>query len=81
MTITNSAPAASAVSLTGLTSSNALALYNAPASMSTSDVFGVNPITLSGSALTNSGNLTLPASTALNFALGTNSSRWRRSAI
>ena len=74
VTLTNRAPGARTVSIDGLTSPNALALYNAPASMTSTDLFGANPITLSGSAFTNSSSLTLPTSTVLNFAVGTNNS-------
>ncbi|HEY1790536.1 MAG TPA: glycosyl hydrolase family 28 protein [Verrucomicrobiae bacterium] len=74
VTISNSAPGAPSVSIAGLFSSNALALYNAPASLSSHDLFGINPLTLSGSTLANSGNLTLPASMVLNFMMGTHDS-------
>lgn len=74
VTISNRSPGARTVSIDGLTSSNSLALYNAPASMASTSAFGAGSITLTASALTNTGNLTLPASTMLNFALGTNNS-------
>lgn len=74
VSITNKLSGAPVVSIDGLTSSNALALYNAPASMSSADLLGINPLTLSGSSFANNGDLTLPASTILNFAVGTNNS-------
>ena len=75
LAVTNSAPASSAVSIYGLTSTNSLALYSAPASMSSTNAYGANPITLSASVLTNNNNLTLPASTVVNFTLGTSSAQ------
>lgn len=74
VTISNSAPGASPVSIAGLSSSNALALYDAPASMSSHDLFGINPLTLSGSTLGNSGSLTLSSSMVLNFVVGAHAS-------
>jgi polygalacturonase len=73
-TVTNRTPGARTVSFDGLTSSNALALYNAPAAMVSTDLFGTTPITLNGSAITNNGSLVLPASSVFNFAPGTNDS-------
>lgn len=72
--VSNRAPSAAPISLGGLVgnSDSSLALYRANASMSGSDAFGANPITLSGSALTNSGHLTLGSSDTINFVLGTN---------
>jgi hypothetical protein len=53
-------------------STNSLALYNAPASMTSTNAFGAKPITLVGGALTNLGSLlTLSATTPVNFGLGT----------
>jgi hypothetical protein len=75
VTISNSAPGAANVSLSGLASTNSLALYNAPASLSSTNLLAENPITISGSIFSNTGNLVLPASTALNFVLGTNITR------
>ena len=54
---------------------NSLALYNALASTTGSNVFGVNPITVSGATLTVSNNLVLPGTTVLNFTLGTSNSQ------
>ena len=42
--------------------------------MTSTDAFGANPITLSGSVLTNTGNLTFSNKEVINFALGTNNS-------
>jgi polygalacturonase len=63
--------AASAVTMDGLTASNSLALYNAPVNLSASDLYGANPISVSGCILSNNTSLTLPATTVVNFALGT----------
>lgn len=71
VTISNDVPDSRAVTIGGATSTNSLALYNADASMTSSDAFGANPITLSGSVLTNTGNLTLAGSMVMNYALGT----------
>ena len=40
--------------------------------MGSTNIFGAVPITLSGSVLVNTNNLTLPGSSVLNFGLGTN---------
>src|SRR5262249_50330352 len=72
VTLSNSAPGSAAVSIGGAASANSLALYNAPASMSSSDLFRANPMTVSGSVLTNTGNLTLANDEVMNFVLGTN---------
>jgi polygalacturonase len=72
VTFSNSSPGAGSFTVDGLTSTNnSLALYNASASLATTDLFGNNPVTLSGSVLTNTGNLTLTNGTTVNFALGT----------
>lgn len=75
LTITNdSSVTPSSSTISGLASSNSLALYDAPASISSSNLFDFIPITLNGSLLINSGNLALPALSVLNFGLGTHSS-------
>jgi hypothetical protein len=74
VTISNSVPGSRAVTIGGATSTNSLALYNAAASMSSTNLFAANPLTLEGCALTNSSNLTLPNSMTQNFFLGTNAS-------
>ncbi len=71
VTVTNSTPGAPLVTFDGLTSTNSLALDQAPASMTANDAFGANPITLNASTLTISNNLTLPNSTVVNFTLST----------
>ena len=60
------------VTLSGLTSTNSLALYNATASTTATDVFAADPITISGGTLTVSNNYSVPASTVFDFAVGTN---------
>jgi polygalacturonase len=72
LTLTNDMVGIPAVTFDGMTSTNSLALYQASASMTANDAFGANPITLNSSTLTISNSLTLPGSTVVNFALGTN---------
>jgi hypothetical protein len=72
VTISNSTPGAPTITFDGLTSTNSLALYQAPASMITGDAFGANPITLAASTLADNTSLTVPNSTVFNFTLGTN---------
>ena len=76
VTVSNTVPATNLVTFDGMggNTNDSLALYNASASMNSTDAFGANPITLSGSVLTNTGNLTFPGKEAINFALGTNNS-------
>jgi hypothetical protein len=71
-TFSNSVFGASTITLDGLNGNNSLALYNAPASCGDSSIFGANPVTLGGSILSDTTSLTLPSSTPVNFALGTN---------
>jgi hypothetical protein len=70
--LTNNTAGAPTVTFSGLTSSNLLALYNASASMTATDAYGENPITLNDATLAISNNLILPGASSLNFALGTN---------
>jgi polygalacturonase len=65
------------VTLSGLTSTNSLALYNSTASTTATDIFGANPITVSGGTLTVSNNYIVPGSTVFDFAAGTNASTVR----
>ncbi len=51
---------------------SSLALYQAGGSMSSSDAFGANPITLGDAVLANTGDLTLANNDVINFAVGTN---------
>jgi hypothetical protein len=76
VTVSNSVPAASSVTFDGMggNTNDSLALYNASASMTSTDAFGANPITLSGSVLNNTGSLTFSNKEVINFALGTNNS-------
>ncbi|HEX3627160.1 MAG TPA: glycosyl hydrolase family 28 protein [Verrucomicrobiae bacterium] len=60
------------VTLTGLTGTNSLALYNASASTTATDVFGADPITVDGGTLTVSNNYFVPESTVFDFGVGTN---------
>ncbi len=70
--VSNSAPAASTVSLDGLAGANALALYKTQAAMSDAAALGVNPLLVNASTLSNSTSLSLSASRVVNFSLGTN---------
>ena len=72
VTVSNSASGASPILFDGLTSTNSLALYRAPASLTAGDAFGMNPITLVASILADNTSYTVPASTVFNFTLGTN---------
>ncbi|HEV2327298.1 MAG TPA: glycosyl hydrolase family 28 protein [Verrucomicrobiae bacterium] len=65
------------VTLSGLTSTNSLSLYNASASTTATDLFGADPITVSGGTLTVSNNYIVPTSTVFDFGLGTNASTVR----
>ena len=74
LTVTNGAPGSKNVTLNGLTSTNSLTLYNAPLSTTAQDVFGADPITVSGSTLTVSNAYLPPSGESFDFALGTNAS-------
>jgi polygalacturonase len=65
------------VILTGLTSTNTLALYNASASTTVTDLFGADPITVNGGVLTVSNNYIAPKSTVFDFAVGSTNSTVR----
>jgi hypothetical protein len=73
--ITNSSPVANLVTFDGLTTNgygNSFAFYNAQASLKNTNVFDDGPLTIGGSKLTVSNNLTLFPTTTLNYILGTN---------
>jgi len=72
--VSNSVPGTNFVTFDGMggNTNDSMALYNVRASMTSTDAFGCNPITLSGSVLTNTGNLTFSNNEVINFALGTN---------
>jgi len=72
LALTNDLAGIPNVTFDGMTSTNSLALYDASASMTASNVFGANPITLDTSALIISNSLSLPNTTVVNFVLGTN---------
>jgi hypothetical protein len=76
VTVSNTAPVTNLVTFDGMggNTNDSLALYNARASMTSTDAFGANPITLGGCVLTNTGNLTFSNDDVINFALGTNNS-------
>ena len=75
LTVSNSAAAAKTISFDGLAAANSLALYNASATMSSSNLLGITPLPLSGSTLTNTAGWTqLSNSTVVNFIVGTNQS-------
>jgi len=60
ITLTNDSPAAGVSTLDGLTSLNSLALYNASASTTATDIFGADPITLSAGSLAVGNNFLVP---------------------
>jgi hypothetical protein len=74
LTVSNTVPGGPVETITGAISTNSLALYNASASLSSTNLFGANPVTVSGGVLTDTGSLTLPAATTQNFFVGTNNS-------
>jgi polygalacturonase len=74
VTITNDSPTAGVGTLDGLTSLNSLALYNAAVSTTATDIFGADPITVSGGTLAVGNNFLAPSGETYNFALGTNAS-------
>ena len=76
--VSNSVPATNVVTFDGMAgnTNDSFALYNAPASMTSSDAFGASPITLGGSVLTNTGDFVFSSSDVMNFILGTNTSRF-----
>lgn len=65
------------VTLSGLTSTNSLALYNSTVFTTATDVFGADPITVDGGTLTVSNNYIVPASTIFDFAAGATNSTVR----
>jgi polygalacturonase len=75
VTLSNTTAAGKAVTIGGAASANSLALYGTPASMTSTDLFAAIPLALSGCVLTNTGNLVLGSSNALNFTLGTSVSK------
>jgi len=75
ITVTNSAPNANWVTITGLgsPSNSVLSLFNGQAGMGDASVLGANPLlTLAASTLTVSNNMSVGSSSSLNFGLGTN---------
>jgi hypothetical protein len=77
LTISNSAPASTPVTLDGFSTNgigNTLSIYNALAIVKNTNLFAANPtITLGASTLAISNNFDLGAASSLNFVLGTNS--------
>ncbi|HVM60467.1 MAG TPA: glycosyl hydrolase family 28 protein [Verrucomicrobiae bacterium] len=74
-TLTNSAPNASTVTMTGLwaPSNSVVSLFNGQAESADTGALGANPVlTLSGSTLTISNNASFGGSSVLNYGLGTN---------
>ncbi len=78
MTISNSAPNATLVTLGGLAippTNNILAFFNAQAAITDTNMLGPDPfLTLGGTTLTISNGLNLGNTSTLNFALGTSAS-------
>jgi hypothetical protein len=69
LNIRNSTPAPAPVTI-GAHGTNALTLDNAPASMRSADLEAINRLTLRGSVLKSTGDLTLANSSVQNFVLG-----------
>ncbi len=74
LTLSNTTANGHAVTIGGAASTNSLALYNNPASITSTDLFAANPLTIGSCVLTNFGNLVLSNNEAMNFLLGTNPS-------
>ncbi|HLX70597.1 MAG TPA: hypothetical protein VKV04_13305, partial [Verrucomicrobiae bacterium] len=72
--LTNRTVSSATATLSGLTSTNSFALYNAAAATTATDILGADPITVSGSTLTINNDLSLPIANSLNFALGSSAS-------
>ena len=76
VTVTNSTPAVSPLTIGGLTkplTNNVLSFFNALATVTDTNVLGPNPVlTLSSSTLQIGNSLNLGAAAVLNFGLGTN---------
>ena len=75
LTFTNSVPAASLITLDGLTTNgigNSFAFYNAQSSLKNTNALDDGPLTLGGSTFTVSNNLTLFPSSVFSYALGQN---------
>jgi len=72
--VSNTMLPANVVTFDGLggNTNDSFALYNVRAAMTSTDAFGANPVILSGSLLTNAGNLTFSSKKVVNFALGAN---------
>lgn len=73
--LTNDSPQTGVVTFGGLAGTNSLSLYNSSASMSDSNALGANPITVSGSTLSVTGDLTLSGSAVLDYVLGSSNSQ------
>jgi len=70
LTVSNSVHSDRTITIDGATSDNSLALYNTDAFLQSDDAYGANPITLGGSTLTDTGDLTLSKDKQVNFVLG-----------
>lgn len=76
ITLSNRSTQTGTVTLDGLTSTNSLtnslALYNATASATATDILGANPVSITAGTLTISNSLLLPTADTFNFGLGSN---------
>ena len=76
VTVTNSAPNATLVTLGGMSfplTNNTMAFFNAQAALTDTNLLGTDPcLTLGGSTLTVSNDLNLGGASTLNFAVGVN---------
>jgi polygalacturonase len=71
----NTATGANAISLDGLSVTNALGFYNQSASLSDGTFFGANAISLGASTISDAASLALGGATPINFTLGTNNTQ------
>ncbi len=74
LTVSNTGPGRRAITIGGAAGTNSLALWNATASLASTNLFAANPVTISAGILTDTTSLALPGSTAQTFVLGTNAS-------
>lgn len=75
LVFTNTAAGANAISLDGLSVTNALGFYNQSASLSDGTFFNANAISLAASTISDGTSLTLGGTTPIDFALGTNNTQ------
>lgn len=72
LTVSNTVVNQTPQSIGGAASANSLSLFNANVSMASTNLFAANPVSISGSQLTDTSSLTLSNSTSQKFYLGAN---------